>query len=215
MEWLVPNGCKVAVDLAAGTGIFTRALLGRAEQVIAIEPDERMRNELARTSRSRIRIIDGVAEEIPLPDASADALFVHGAWHWLELMRAVPEISRTLRDGGRLGIVWTGRDRNVDWLAGLFPYVSRTVVLPEGSPFANVRLVPFRFTWRTSVPDALTWAGTHSPFLTVDPHEREARLARCRVILEAQADGDSIEIPMCSWSWRADRTARNALPRRK
>ena len=43
LDWLVPAGCEVAVDLAAGTGLFTRGLLGRAAQVVAVEPDERMR----------------------------------------------------------------------------------------------------------------------------------------------------------------------------
>ena len=47
LDWLVPAGCDVAVDLAAGTGLFTRALLGRAARVVAVEPDARMREVLA------------------------------------------------------------------------------------------------------------------------------------------------------------------------
>jgi hypothetical protein len=34
--WLLPAGCDVAVHLAAGTGLFTRALKGRARQVAAV-----------------------------------------------------------------------------------------------------------------------------------------------------------------------------------
>ena len=37
LDWLVPDGCEVAVDLAAGTGLFTRELLGRAGRVVAVE----------------------------------------------------------------------------------------------------------------------------------------------------------------------------------
>ena len=47
LDWLVPDGCEVAVDLAAGTGLFTRELLGRAARVVAVEPDPRMREVLA------------------------------------------------------------------------------------------------------------------------------------------------------------------------
>ena len=50
LDWLVPDGCRVAVDLAAGTGLFTSELLGRVSRVTAVEPDARMREVLARRS---------------------------------------------------------------------------------------------------------------------------------------------------------------------
>jgi SAM-dependent methyltransferase len=118
LDWLVPAGCEVAVDLAAGTGLFTRALSGRAAEVIAVEPDERMRAVLTRRS-PRLRVLEGRGEAIPLPDASADAVFVSTAWHWFDPARAVPEIARVLRPGGRLGVIWTSRDRTADWVAEL------------------------------------------------------------------------------------------------
>jgi SAM-dependent methyltransferase len=116
MDWLVPAGCEVAVDLAAGTGLFTRALLGRAARVVAVEPDARMREVLAKRS-PEVDVRAGWGEALPLPDASADAVFVSTAWHWLDLPRAVPEIARVLRPGGRLGVIWTSRDRDEDWVA--------------------------------------------------------------------------------------------------
>jgi SAM-dependent methyltransferase len=57
-------------------------------------------------------------EAIPLPDGCGDALFVSTAWHWPDPVRAVPEIARVLRSGGRLGVIWTSRDRARDWVAG-------------------------------------------------------------------------------------------------
>jgi SAM-dependent methyltransferase len=96
LDWLVPDGCRVAVDLAAGTGLFTRDLLGRAGRVVAVEPDARMREVLARRSPD-VDVREGRGEAMPLPDASADAVFVSTAWHWLDPGRAVPEIARVLR----------------------------------------------------------------------------------------------------------------------
>ena len=89
-----------------------------AAQVIAVEPDARMRKVLAARSPG-VRVVEGRGESIPLPDAAADAVFVSSAWHWMDHERAVPEIGRVLRDGGRLGLIWTSRDREVDWLRNL------------------------------------------------------------------------------------------------
>ena len=118
LDWLVPDGCEVAVDLAAGTGLFTRELIGRAARVVAVEPDARMREVLARRS-PEVDVREGWGEAMPLPDASADAVFVSTAWHWLDPARAVPEIARVLRPGGRLGVIWTSRNRDQDWVAEL------------------------------------------------------------------------------------------------
>jgi hypothetical protein len=62
-------------------------LVDRAAQVIAVEPDARMRKVL--TARSQgVRVVDGSGESIPLPDAVADAVFVSSAWHWMDHERA-------------------------------------------------------------------------------------------------------------------------------
>ena len=81
---LVPADCDVAVEIGAGTGLFTRALQRRVRQVIAVEPDDRMRAVLAARSPG-VRAVAGRGEAIPVPDASADGVFVSSAWHWLDL----------------------------------------------------------------------------------------------------------------------------------
>jgi SAM-dependent methyltransferase len=121
VDWLVPERCRVAVDLAAGTGLLTRALARNVEQVVAVEPDERMAAVLAaRSPRERfpgVRVVRGTGEAIPLSDASADGVFISSAWHWLDPERAIPEIARVLRDGGRFGVIWTNRDREAGWFS--------------------------------------------------------------------------------------------------
>jgi SAM-dependent methyltransferase len=235
LDWLVPDGCRVAVDLAAGTGLFTRALLGRAGQVIAVDPDARMRAVLAERS-PEVRVLEGRGEAMPLPDASADAVFISTAWHWLDPVRAVPEIARVLRDGGRLGVVWTSRDRDEDWIAELdllrLPGVSESddhphtvaevreqlrhhhlVTLPDGAPFSGVSDESFGFTRRISVSDTLEWLATNSAFIMASAADREAGLAQCREALLVRTEGaEMIEMPMRSWCWRADRVDRS-LPK--
>jgi ubiquinone/menaquinone biosynthesis C-methylase UbiE len=115
IDWLLPDHCDVVVDLGAGTGLLTRALAGKAGHVIAVEPHERMRMVLQSRS-ANVEILAGRGESIPLPDASADAVFVSSAWHWMNPRLAVPEIGRVLTDDGRFGVIWTGRQRDIWWL---------------------------------------------------------------------------------------------------
>jgi len=93
------------LDLGAGTGKLTRALVERFGRVVAVEPDPGMRAVLTRATEA-YRVLDGRAEEIPLPDASVDAVFVAQAFHWFDTDVALPEIARVLRPGGGLVLVW-------------------------------------------------------------------------------------------------------------
>ena len=58
----------------------------------------------------------GTAEQIPLPDASVDAVLVGQALHWFDHEQALPEIGRVLRPGGVLAGLWNDDDLSVDWV---------------------------------------------------------------------------------------------------
>jgi SAM-dependent methyltransferase len=100
---------RTVVDLAAGTGKFTRALVTTGADVIAVEPVAGMRNKLIEVLPG-VGVFEGTAEAMPLPDASADAVTVAQAFHWFEGDAALAEIHRVLRPGGRLLLVWNRRD---------------------------------------------------------------------------------------------------------
>jgi SAM-dependent methyltransferase len=118
VDWLLPAAARVVADLGAGTGLLSRALARRVPRVIAVEPDERMAAVL-RARDPAIEVLPGRGEAIPLPDASADGVFISSAWHWMDPGRAVPEIARVLRDGGRFGVIWTSRDHEAGWVREL------------------------------------------------------------------------------------------------
>lgn len=223
VDWLVPPGCRVAVDVGAGTGLFTRLLAGRSEQVIAVEPDARMRRVLTERSPG-IRVVEGRGESLPLPDAAADAVFVSSAWHWMDPQRAIPEIGRVLRDGGRFGLIWTSRDRDVAWVRDL----DRTpghdtseadsadrfrrrqdVVLPEPPVFHDVARETFDFVRSMTVEDVVAMLATYSRVIVAAPEDRAQWLAQARADLAARFPGAAtIDVPMRSWCWRAERIAR-------
>lgn len=234
LDWLVPAGCQVAVDLAAGTGLFTRALIGRVPKIIAVEPDDRMRSVLAARTDG-VRVLEGRGEALPLPDSSVDALFVSTAWHWLDPEIAVPEIARVLRDGGRLGVLWTSRDRAADWVAELdllrifgvsddagesdTPHTlaevreeqdrHNTVTMPSGAPFTNIQVSSFTYRRTMEIDDVIDWLATNSALIMASPADREAGLAQCRAALLKRTDADGrVDMPMRTSCWRADRVPR-------
>lgn len=232
VDWLVPDHCGVAVDLAAGTGLLTRALARKVGEVVAVEPDERMRAVL-RAHSSGVRVLDGTAEAIPLPDASADGVFISSAWHWMDPDLAVPEIGRVLRDGGRLGVIWTSRDREVDWIrkidwlrepgglpgpadaeaeaeAAVAGRLRRRheISLPDTGLFGNVDKATFTFTRTMTVTEIVDMISTYSGLITASPADRADRLGRVRTVIAQQfPDATEIDVPMRSWCWRADRAA--------
>jgi SAM-dependent methyltransferase len=111
-------GSLRVLDLGAGTGKLTAALAELAAEVTAVEPDPAMLEELGRGLPS-VRALAGSAEQIPLPDASVDAVLCGQSMHWFDLSRALPEIARVLVPGGTLGALWNSDDDSVPWVAGL------------------------------------------------------------------------------------------------
>jgi SAM-dependent methyltransferase len=94
------------LDLAAGTGKLTRALVAAGLDVIAVEPQPELRAKLEAVLPAE-RILDGTAEEIPLGDGSVEAVTVADGFHWFRGEEALEEIRRVLRPGGGLAVLTT------------------------------------------------------------------------------------------------------------
>jgi SAM-dependent methyltransferase len=93
------------LDLAAGTGKLTRLLVRAFDHVVAVEPAEPMRRRLDALCPAA-EAMSGTAEEIPLDDASVDAVFAAESFHWFDGERALAEIARVLRPAGALVLMW-------------------------------------------------------------------------------------------------------------
>ena len=109
---------QIVVDLGAGTGKFTKLLLKTGADVIAVEPVDAMRAQLAKNVTG-VKIFSGSGEAIPLETASVDAVVCPQSFHWFATEAALREIHRVLRPGGRLGLVWNVRDDTCDWAAAI------------------------------------------------------------------------------------------------
>lgn len=100
---------RVVADVGAGTGKLTRLLVSTHARVIAIEPIEAMRGILVETVPG-VEVMHGLAEALPLADASVDVVTVAQAFHWFDHAKAIPELHRVLVSGGHLVLMWNSRD---------------------------------------------------------------------------------------------------------
>lgn len=101
------------LDLGAGTGKLTRALVERFGRVIAVEPDEDMRAVLEEVVPGA-EPLAGEAEAIPAADGSVDSVFSGEAFHWFATEATVAEVARVLRPGGVFAFFWNIFDRHLE-----------------------------------------------------------------------------------------------------
>jgi SAM-dependent methyltransferase len=116
--WLLGDEPLDVVDLGAGTGKLSEALVAAGHRVTAVEPLAEMR-AIFHDRVPQVRALDGTAEETGLADACADAVVAGSAFHWFDRARAFPEITRILRAPGVVGLLGNGFDPSVQWAAHL------------------------------------------------------------------------------------------------
>ena len=167
----------------------------------------------------------GTAEQIPAEASSRDVVIAQSAWHWVDEARAVPEVARVLRPGGRLSLVWSGPDRSVDWMRSL--WAGGVVFSPEDktdedarrrrrhlvnvelggdSPFVRARDQLFRWTRPMTKTDLVALSATYSVVINMDEAARQQHLDAMTRFLdshEAFVGLDVIDVPMRSYCWRA------------
>jgi SAM-dependent methyltransferase len=182
------------LDLGAGTGKATAALVAAGHDVVAVEPSTRMLAQL-RAALPGVEAHEGSAEATGLPDASVDAVVVAQAWHWVDPARAVPEVARVLRPGGTLGLVWNLRDDTVDWVRRVWALAQSggeqemgedgTEV---GEPFGPAERFTTRHVHVTDRAGVLDLVASRSYVIVLPEDERARLLARVGEVLDTHPD---------------------------
>lgn len=116
VEWIVDGDPRDILDLGCGPGKLTTQMAALGYRTIGLDPSIRM---LESVVVRNLPVICGTAESIPLRPASVDLVTAAQAFHWFDHSRALPEIRRVLRRGGRVGLLWNLRDERVDWVREL------------------------------------------------------------------------------------------------
>lgn len=117
-SWLVGAAPRRVLELGAGTGKLTAGLTALGHDVFATDPLAPMLHHLVRALPG-VHVAVSSAEAIPLRARSVDVVVSAQAFHWFDQTRALPEIARVLRPGGRIALVWNARDERVPWVRRL------------------------------------------------------------------------------------------------
>jgi SAM-dependent methyltransferase len=198
-------GARV-LEVGAGTGLVTRFLLGLGADVTAVEPDPAMRAVLVRETPG-LSVVEGVAEALPLADASVDLTVASSAWHWFDQPAATLELARVLVDGGRAVVAGNGFTDRHQW----FEDLSRIQDPARGSgerrhavdagadlavAFEDVREFSVDWTWRRTADELMGMFATYSGVITAAPDERAAMEERARARLAEFAPTGVADVPM-------------------
>jgi len=107
-------------DIGAGTGIFTKLLLDEGFNVIAVEPNEEMRQALneqlhvyvsdQKVHATMLLVTAGSAESTELEDQSVDGIVCAQSFHWFDQKRARTEFIRVLKPQANVVLLWNQRD---------------------------------------------------------------------------------------------------------
>lgn len=106
-----PTTDETALDIGAGMGPAVMRAAARGAHVIAVDPTPFMRRVmqarlLVNRNRSKVDVVDGASEALPVPDASIDVTWsVNTMHHWSDTEAAAAEIVRVLAPGGRV-LLW-------------------------------------------------------------------------------------------------------------
>jgi SAM-dependent methyltransferase len=231
VDWLLPTHVQRVVDLGAGTGALTRLLVDRADEVVAVEPDDRMRSVLVRAV-PEARVVPGRGEAMPLPDGCADAVLASSSWHWMDPVPALYEVGRVLKPRAILGALWTGPDPEGPFISQARALLSEqpsgsnsaqrgdltelilgdalrpmsTLEVPEGVPFDQPEHEAFTWDVALNADELIGLLGTLSWVITMPEEPRNTLFAEARRLLRdlLGIEGElTVDVAFRSDVWRS------------
>ncbi len=201
---------SLVIDVGAGTGAASLLFLRRGYRVIAIEPNDDMRQAALAAG---IDARPGTGEDTGLSAGCADLVLCAQAFHWMDQPRAWAEFQRIARPGGLIALLWNNRVRSGT------PFLEELEALLERYAIDDI-------AWAERM-DRRRWPGMHT---AVFPHvhrlDLDAFLARIsslswmprsgapghaemtaalRELFARHQRGGFVEMPhQCElyWSWR-------------
>ena len=104
------NNINLIVDIGCGTGNSTKICTNYADKVIGIEPSEDMLKLAKEKENTKLIFKKGLGNNTGLDSNIADVVICSQAFHWMEPVSTISEISRILKKGGVFAVI------DADWL---------------------------------------------------------------------------------------------------
>jgi ubiquinone/menaquinone biosynthesis C-methylase UbiE len=210
VAWMLGDQPQTVLELGAGTGKLTRVLTALGHDVQATDPDEAMLAVLAQQVPG-VRTAVASAEDIPLADASVDAVIAAQAFHWFDLDRALPEIARVLRPQGRVCLVWNQRNEKIPWVRRLGALIgtqeqlrdpAEALIFSELFGFVEDReFSHWQLIDRQTIQDLVL---SRSNIAVLDADGRAAKLAEVLAFYDEYGRGmDGMQLPYVTKCYRA------------
>jgi SAM-dependent methyltransferase len=201
----------------AGTGIATRALVGRGARVVAFDIGARLlRRAVEHTADLRAVVADGA--RLPFHDGCADLICFAQSWHWVDPTRRVPEAARVLRTGGRWAGWWShARADDEDWFDAYWTAIERWCPgtrrsqrdtdwgdeLGRSGLFVVDDRVTVPWLRRTTIDQWLTDQRSHSYVSALPDSERDRLMPVLSTILSQSFPSGVMEVRYETWLWIA------------
>lgn len=214
LDWLLENAnntqIRDALDIGAGTGKYTQLLAQRGWHITAVDPSADMLAQLT-ADIPGATTIEGTAEHLDLPEASADLAVAAQAWHWCDPLAASTEIARVLRREGILGLVWNQLDVGLPWVHRLARIMhAGDVHKPDFRPTIGPEFSlaePHNTRWlQVMTPeDIMELAKSRSYYLKASEPIRAKVMGNLRWYLFehlGHASGEQLELPYLTQTWR-------------
>lgn len=127
------------LEVGAGSGRLTRALVEFGVEVTCVEPDAGMMGALRDRygCDSRMHLIEARLEDVELAESAYDVVVAGQSWHLIDRSKAMPLLLWALRPGGSLGFIWQSFPDLVlesGELVSLLPPTSRGHLDMPGAP---------------------------------------------------------------------------------
>lgn len=200
VRWALGSEPLDVLELGAGTGKLTRALLDQGHRVLATDPLPEMLAVL--TEKVDTPAALARAEQLPLPSRSVDVVVCGQSFHWFRAAEALKEITRVLRPGGQLVLIWNFRDLRIPWvrkLSDLIGVESREGLLDsviDCLTLIDLEEAQFK-TWQTHTAQTLgDLVRSRSAAATLSEPERESLVAEVTDLYNSYGRGhDGMQMP--------------------
>lgn len=216
-----------ACDIGAGTANLTVPLLRCGLHVVAVEPNETMRDLGMKRTGSNLNVswVDGCGEFTGQLPEDFDLVTFGSSFNVVDRQKALREAARILRPRGWFACVWNHRDVNdplqqaieqtirsqiQDYTYGV-RREDQTAIIKESGLFSNIQRVEARIVHSMDVSDCLEAWRSHAT-LRRQAGENFEKILDDIGRLIGQTRRSSIEVPYTTRVWLAQKTLTEPRP---